>query len=155
MTVGENIRRIRQEKKLTQQQLGNLCTPKMADSAIRRYEAGNANPKLETVQKIANALDVSIFEIIDVDTMENIYDMQMFDARERNMLSYLRNLGYDVIPPKPNDTSFVILHDGYRYVIPYESPSEHYVLLCEVIDSYAMNYLDELIDKHSIQKEKI
>ncbi len=35
MTIGENIKRIRKEKGLTQKQLGSLC--QMADSAIRRY----------------------------------------------------------------------------------------------------------------------
>ena len=61
MTVGENIRRIRKEKGLTQNQLGELCG--LADSAIRRYENGGANPKFETLRKIANALDISIGEI--------------------------------------------------------------------------------------------
>ena len=35
MSVGENIKRIRKEKGLTQKQLGELCG--LADSAIRRY----------------------------------------------------------------------------------------------------------------------
>ncbi len=43
MTIGENIKRIRKEKGLTQKQLGSLC--QMADSAIRRYELGKARPK--------------------------------------------------------------------------------------------------------------
>ncbi len=64
MTLGENIRQIRQEKNLTQQQLGSLCKPPMADSAIRRYEANKVNPKLETVQKIADALGVSVSSLI-------------------------------------------------------------------------------------------
>ncbi len=35
----------------------------MADSAIRRYENGRANPKIETLQKIANALNVNVSEL--------------------------------------------------------------------------------------------
>lgn len=58
MTIGEKIKALRQKKGLTQKQLGNLCG--MADSAIRRYENGRANPKIETVQKIVDALDMSI-----------------------------------------------------------------------------------------------
>ncbi len=65
MTLGENIKRIRQEKGLTQKQLGNLCNPPMADSAIRRYEAGKANPKTETVLKIAKALGVPVSYLND------------------------------------------------------------------------------------------
>ena len=37
----------------------------MADSAIRRYESGRANPKSGTIAKIAAALEVNIFELID------------------------------------------------------------------------------------------
>lgn len=62
-TVAENIRRIRKEKSLTQKQLGDLCDPPMADSAIRRYELGKANPKIETLSKIAHALDVTIGDL--------------------------------------------------------------------------------------------
>ncbi len=43
MTIGENIKRIRKEKHLTQKELGHLCG--MADSAIRRYELGKSTPK--------------------------------------------------------------------------------------------------------------
>ncbi|WWR19604.1 helix-turn-helix domain-containing protein [Lachnospiraceae bacterium JLR.KK009] len=67
MTIGENIKRIRQEKGLTQKQLGNLCNPPMADSAIRRYEAGKANPKTETLCKIADALGVPEYELRGLD----------------------------------------------------------------------------------------
>ena len=155
MNLGERIKRIRQEKELTQQQLGNLCKPPMADSAIRRYEAGKANPKIETIQRIATALGVSLFEIVDSDTLENDYGMQIFDSRERNRLSYLKNLGYEIIKPNSDDKIFIIFHDGYKYSIPYEEPSVYFDLLCEVIDSYATNTLDELIKNHSICKEKI
>ncbi len=64
-TVGTNIKRIRKEKGLTQKQLANLCNPPMADSAIRRYENNKANPKLETITKIAEALGVSLSDIKD------------------------------------------------------------------------------------------
>ena len=49
MTTGEWIKTFREENGLTQSQLGDLCG--MADSAIRRYENGRANPKIETLQK--------------------------------------------------------------------------------------------------------
>lgn len=63
MSTSENIKKIRIEKGLTQRKLGELCG--MADSAIRRYESGRANPKLGTIAKIASALEVNIFELID------------------------------------------------------------------------------------------
>lgn len=62
MTIGEKIKALRQKKGLTQKQLGDLCG--MADSAIRRYENGRANPKLQTLRKIAEALNVTLSELV-------------------------------------------------------------------------------------------
>ena len=57
MTIGENIRRIRIEKGMTQKQVAEACGT--VDAAIRTYELGKANPKPVTVAKIAKALGVS------------------------------------------------------------------------------------------------
>lgn len=63
MTIGENIKRIRKEKRLTQKQLGDLCN--MADSAIRRYELGKSTPKIQTIHKIAEGLGVPVNTLVD------------------------------------------------------------------------------------------
>lgn len=57
MTTGELIKRYRKSKHLTQKQLGELCI--MPDSQIRQYESGRIVPKLDTLQRIATALNVS------------------------------------------------------------------------------------------------
>lgn len=59
--TGDVIRKYRIQKGLTQKQLGELCG--MADSTIRRYELGLQNPKIETLEKIASALDVSVYAL--------------------------------------------------------------------------------------------
>lgn len=63
MTIGERIRELRQQKGLTQKQLGDKC--EMADSAIRRYESDRGNPTLDTLKRIAEALEVSTFSLLD------------------------------------------------------------------------------------------
>ena len=62
MPTGTKIKEIRKQKGLTQKQLGDLCG--MADSAIRRYENGNANPKIETLKKISSALEVPLSALL-------------------------------------------------------------------------------------------
>ena len=57
MTVGDRIRQWRNERNLTQKQLGELAG--IAEPTIRRYELGKLNPKYETLEKIAAALHVS------------------------------------------------------------------------------------------------
>lgn len=74
MTVAENIKRIRKEKGLTQKQLGDLCTPKMAESTIRQYELGFRNPKLETIKKIADALDINIYSLLEITPEEVLFN---------------------------------------------------------------------------------
>ena len=51
MTVGENIRRIRQERHLTQRQLGEMVGA--SEAYIRSYESGRRNPKPASLEKIA------------------------------------------------------------------------------------------------------
>ena len=60
--TGDMIRKYRTEKGLTQKKLGELCG--IADSNIRKYESGNQNPKIETLQKIADALDISVNRLL-------------------------------------------------------------------------------------------
>lgn len=63
MSVSENIKKIRKEKALTQKALGELCG--INEANIRKYESGRANPKIETIRKFANALGVSMSDLID------------------------------------------------------------------------------------------
>lgn len=89
MTVGEKIRKLRKERGLTQKQLGDLCD--INEVQIRRYELGgkNSNPKKETLQKIARALDVSISDLYDFpDYKQSLIDDSPF-------LSALQRAGRD------------------------------------------------------------
>lgn len=58
MAIADNIKKFRKEKKMTQKQLGEKCG--MYESQIRKYELGTANPKLDTIKKIADVLNVSM-----------------------------------------------------------------------------------------------
>ena len=58
MTIGERIRKERMLGGLTQKELGKRMG--VDASTIRKYESGKLNPKIETVQKIAQALHVDI-----------------------------------------------------------------------------------------------
>lgn len=100
MTVGENIRRLRKEKGLTQKQLGELCG--INEVQIRRYELGgkNSNPKIETIRKIANALGVYMNELLEGNWEE--YQNQINDdfsvredVKEKELLENYRQLNPD------------------------------------------------------------
>lgn len=58
LTTGEKIKKTRIQKEFTQKQLAEKCG--MYESQIRKYESGKINPKIETLQKIANTLQVPV-----------------------------------------------------------------------------------------------
>lgn len=64
MTIGEQIRTIRKKQGLTQKELADKC--RMADSAIRKYEADIVVPKLDKLQLLGDALDVPITDFLDL-----------------------------------------------------------------------------------------
>lgn len=61
MSTGKNIKRIRKEKKITQKELAEKSG--VSEISIRQYENEKRNPKIETLDKIASALDVFIADI--------------------------------------------------------------------------------------------
>lgn len=95
MTVGENIRRIRKEKGLTQKQLGERLN--MTQSAIGQFENDKTSPKIETIDKIASALGVSPYEMIGEEYAYMKYpDLKEMDIENKAFVNYLNSLGYSV-----------------------------------------------------------
>lgn len=80
---GDMIRKYRKEKGLTQKQLGDLCG--IADSNIRKYESGKQNPKIKTLQRIADALSISIYDLMEFDEYYSKSD-------KMRMVKYLNQL---------------------------------------------------------------
>ncbi len=62
MTIGDNIRRFRKREGITQKKLADLAGLSIA--TIRGYEQGKYKPKIETLQKIAIALEVPVGRLI-------------------------------------------------------------------------------------------
>ena len=65
MFIGEQIRKYRSEMGISQKELGaNLG---VSQAMIAQYENGKRTPKIETQQKIANALNVPLYELMGFD----------------------------------------------------------------------------------------
>lgn len=75
MTVGEKIRAYRTLRGISQKTLGELAD--MNEVTIRKYEAGDRNPKPDQLLKIANALGVSInlFMDFDIETVSDVLSL--------------------------------------------------------------------------------
>ena len=61
MTIGERIKSVRKEKKMTQEQLASFLGVKTA--AVSKYENNLVSPSWDTVIKIADALCVKLDDI--------------------------------------------------------------------------------------------
>lgn len=62
-SIGEKIRMLRKEKKLSQRDLADLCG--ISNTYISDMETGRTNPSLKTLQKLRMALEVNIKEFFD------------------------------------------------------------------------------------------
>ena len=129
MTIGEKIRFIRLEKGMTQKQVAEKCG--MADSAIRKYESGTQTPKIETLRRIATALDVAWVELTGEQTFEYIVGKKAFADLKKNVdsfnaiLSLLRDLYGDVEDKETSGGSnyYLVGQRGNQFVL-YEQDIE-------------------------------
>ena len=98
MTVGENIRRIRQERNLTQRQLGEMVGA--SEAYIRAYESGRRNPKPSSLEKIADALSVNpeVLANSDFDGIKAIHRLfQIFRQYDGHLFEYQDKDGNDMV----------------------------------------------------------
>ena len=61
--IGKNIREFRQEKGISQDRLSKLADLSL-NTIVNIESSGDANPTIETLNKIANALGVKVDDLI-------------------------------------------------------------------------------------------
>ena len=127
MGIGERLRKLRKIKRMTQTELAELVGTSYV--MISQYELGKRNPKQETLDKIASALNCT------VDYLRGITDGATHAQsinKQINFWEYLRTLGY-VVGGDLAEGYIWITHDGYDYEVTLcdldvvENCSESYV----------------------------
>lgn len=85
MTINEKIKKLRNDFNLTQDQLSALS--EISIPAIRKYEAGDRNPKTDQLIKIAAALGISSNELItpDLQKTQDFISLLDFIREQLNM----------------------------------------------------------------------
>lgn len=107
--VGEYIKRLRTEKGLTQEELGNLIGVKRA--AVNKWESGLVqNLKRTTIQKLADIFNVNPSSFIDGDdtpepsniaaviSSDNIYKIPVFESVSAGFGAYASDCVIDFLP---------------------------------------------------------
>lgn len=125
MTIGEKIKALRKKNGLTQKKLGELSN--LNEVTIRQYEAGKYKPKMENLQKLANALKVSISELVEGNIHDFLMDESYF-AMQFPILNHLfKATDYDVqvhefynINTKDTEHIFIVCCEGETLELIYE-----------------------------------
>ena len=97
MNTGERIKQARKRAGITQKELGDLVG--MSYQQVAQYEKGTRNPKLETLSKIADALNVLSSDLLDGNIFSSDRDIKPekdpFLNKMDSFRSKLNNTGQD------------------------------------------------------------
>ena len=104
MTTGEQIKNIRQQKKLSQKKLGKLLG--VSQQMIGQWESASANLTIETIQKIAAALEVSLFDLIDKEEFDNAIHIKVREKMKSQI-----NDGTTLLLPAAFVSDYIKLND--------------------------------------------
>lgn len=62
VTIGDNIRKYRKMKNLTQKELGDIV--KISNTYLSDMEIGRTNPSIKTLKRIAKGLEISYVDLL-------------------------------------------------------------------------------------------
>ncbi|MDU4724860.1 helix-turn-helix transcriptional regulator [Clostridium sp.] len=104
MKIGSNIKLYRKQKGLTQKQLAEKIGT--TDSAITRYESDSREPSIETITKIAAALEVPVGKLIEYNTfnltdsdaekVDTYIDLIIGIPELKPLIPIFKNKGYEL-----------------------------------------------------------
>lgn len=136
MQTHELIRFYRQKAGLTQQQLADKLG--VSQQYIGNYESGKRQPKIQTLQKIADALGVDVFSLADWDTATKMIEDDI-------------NRETEPVPPKqkPKETSQLLTTKEMQHIKKYR-------LLNEAGKEKTDEYMEILLGNEDFKKgEKV
>lgn len=62
VTIGDNIRKYRKKKNLTQKELGDIV--EISNTYLSDMEIGRTNPSIKTLKRIAKGLEISYVDLL-------------------------------------------------------------------------------------------
>lgn len=117
MTVGEKIRKIRKQKKMTQNALAGLTG--LAAITIRQYEANKYIPKIENLLKITHALETNLPEFLEPDQTISEYDI--YDDVQNSLIKINDGKLYQEIETKIINSNFLFNEEQRRILLLFDA----------------------------------
>ncbi len=93
LTIGENIRNLRREKDITQEELANIFG--VSYQSVSRWENGTCYPDMELLPDIAEFFDISVDKLMGADKAREEKDVEYYLLRFKTALN--KGLVYDCI----------------------------------------------------------
>ena len=98
MTIGDSIKRIRTQKGMTQKQLGDLLG--ISVQTVSAYESGRRRPKMETIERFADALGVVVSSLYsdpeEADDVERRLINSSSESFQARLLRAIKDLGAEI-----------------------------------------------------------
>lgn len=127
MSIGKNIKKIRKERGLTQVELGKKLN--VTQQMIGQYENDKNSPQMDTIKKIANALEVKVADLMGIS--DYLDEVESSLQKTTSFWDYLGVLGYEIGQSEHEDYQMHIKEND-TYI---ELSSEDVQLLKELEDS--------------------
>lgn len=110
MAIGENLRRLRRDRHLTQGELADLCNVRVGQ--ISKIERNDVDPKLSTIYSLINALECSPNALLNDVSATNLDGLlSMVLERVQKLPDQSKNTLIDVIDKYCIATSMQVLLD--------------------------------------------
>lgn len=170
-SIGENIRKIRIDKNLTQKELAEKSGISL--SALNKYERGDRLPKIDALQKLSEALNIQIDYLLGKTEFKR-FDSQIMlddikhlieqtDDNDKDFSKLVRNivdtmfLTVNGFADNKDMERLKIIHDLYRNIweieVTYKNKNFYNVLgIPELDENPTFEYFKE---KHNILLDKL
>lgn len=155
MNIGNNIKNFRKEKNLTQKDLALKIG--VTDATINRYERGEREPNMTTLDKISNALEISINDLIkdtdivnltegDKEIREMYSEFLASDVDFSNMKKTIESSGYTLLQNTNNWDVSIIKEKSVVVTIPEKEFIEHGKQMLANIKRYTEFEVYKMVD---------
>lgn len=151
MNVGEKIRKIRTEKKMTQQDLATALG--VSQAMVAQYENGTRQPKEETRIKIAAALDVDAFALYDIEQVSKM--LEELDKINKNAVTQGKEAFESIVSSLVETTSRIATQTSEDLPPKENQLLYHYGKLNDFGQKEAVKRVKELtqIDEYTKEEE--
>ena len=154
--TGAVIRRLREKKKLTQEELASKVY--VSSKAVSKWETGQGFPDISLLEPLAKALDISVIELLSGEDIRNL-------NRSSNMAkgkfyvcpvcgNVIRSTGEAVVSccgitlpplyPEPADDDHTIrieiVEDEYYVTVNHPMTKDHYISFLEAVSDHGVQF---------------